>query len=106
MEHERGLYPGDSNNEVKCIHGNVKEYRTKWADISIGPQTFRCRVDMVPWLDCGVLIRKDCPILPQLLGCRMTLHPGPVRILQTESTGVDLTVDREDPSLQLAAEAA
>lgn len=32
---------------MKCIHEDIHEYRTKWADIGIGPQIFRHRVGVV-----------------------------------------------------------
>lgn len=60
---------------IKCIHRDVREYRTKWADIGIGLLTFKCRISVVPWLDYRVLIGWDCPILPQLLSKRRP-HPS------------------------------
>lgn len=51
-ERKRAIHPRD----IEDIHGDIREYRTKIVKIGIGLQTFTCRVGVVPWLDCGVLI--------------------------------------------------
>lgn len=56
---------------IKCVHGNVKEYQTK--DITLdggggGSLQFKCRMGVVPQLDCPVLIGRYCPLFPLLLG--------------------------------------
>lgn len=33
---------------MQCIHGDIREYRTKVVTISIGTLTFTCRVGVVP----------------------------------------------------------
>lgn len=52
---------------MKCIQRDIKEYRTKHTTIGINTQMFTCRVGVVPHLDCGFLMGRDCPILTQLL---------------------------------------
>lgn len=48
---------------MQCIHRDVWKYRTKMVTIGIGTQIFTCRVGVIPQLDCGVLIGRNCPIL-------------------------------------------
>lgn len=48
---------------IQCIHGDIREYRTKLVSLGIGRQTFTYRVGVVPRFDCSVLIGRDCPIL-------------------------------------------
>lgn len=71
----------------------MRVYRTKWATIGIGAQTFTYREGVVPRLDCGVLIRWDCSILPQLLR-RLPPPSGPKaeRDLQAKAASVELPV--------------
>lgn len=50
---------------MKCIHRNVREYRTKQVCLWLLGRTFRCQVGVVPLLDCPVLLDQDCPLLQQ-----------------------------------------
>lgn len=41
---------------VKCINGDVREYKTKVVTLAIEGCKFRGRVGVIPQLDCPVLI--------------------------------------------------
>lgn len=99
--------------KMQCIHGEIREYRT---NIVIGYQIFTCWVGVVPRLDCGVLIRWDCPMLAQLLQkspCPVTGRGYRLR-LPSGTQGDELMVQRgdlarlteDDPSLRFAWAAA
>lgn len=97
--------------QTKFINTDIRVYWTKLATIGIGTQTFTYRVGLVPQLDCGVLIRKDCPILAQLLW-KAPLSPPPRTGEGTagQDLGVEFLVQRDeiahltgnDSSLQFA----
>lgn len=55
---------------MSCIHGDVKNYRTKWEELRVGNQLYNCKVGVVPHLDCAMLIGRDCSVLPTLLRSR------------------------------------
>lgn len=80
---------------MQCIHEDIQEYQTKMVTLGIGPQTFASRVNVVPWLDCGVLIGRDCPILVQLLrrAPQATCFSQEV-LLQAKLVGVELHIQR------------
>lgn len=40
VKSSRGLFANEVLHK-KCIYGNVKNYKTKWAEIKIGMQTFQ-----------------------------------------------------------------
>lgn len=60
---------------MKCIHGDVRDYKTKWVEIQVGRQPYQCRVGVVPCLDYAVFIGRDCPVIQELL--RKGLLQGP-----------------------------
>lgn len=79
--------------------------------IWIVSQTFTCRVGVVPQLDCGVLIRRDCPILTQLLrrtpcppipSLNKGLKAKPVRVELPVRRDYLTRVTEDDPSLHFA----
>lgn len=102
---------------MQCIHEDVREYRTKVVIIGTGMQTFTCRVGVVPRLDCGVLIGRDCPTLAQKLQHTPSGEVSGVLGCQGEPGGEDgggatstktrpRRLTREDPSLRFALKEA
>lgn len=49
VKSSRGLFANEVLHK-KCIYGNVKNYKTKWAEIKIGMQTFQWKLGMLPSL--------------------------------------------------------
>lgn len=49
--------------QIRCIHGDVRDYLTVMAHIQVAGQHFRCGVLVVMHLDSPVLLGRDCPIL-------------------------------------------
>lgn len=97
---------------MQCIHGDIKEYRTK-----MGDQTFKCRLGIVPQLDCEALLGRDCPILDTILRQNLGEVQQAVRgfLGDTQVRGtIELPLQRqdlaplmkEDPTLKFAIEAA
>lgn len=83
--------------QMQCIHGDTHEYRTKVVTIGIGSETFTCQVGVIPQLDCGLLIERDCAILAKFLR-RMPTGPGVPQdmVLQAEDVGVELPIQQPD----------
>lgn len=46
--------------KIKCVHRNVKKYRTEHVSLDIG-LGFTCRVRVIPHGDCRILIGRDFP---------------------------------------------
>lgn len=41
--------------QMRCTHGDIKEYKMKWAELGIGNQLYHCKVGMVLQVDCAVI---------------------------------------------------
>lgn len=104
VKNAKGTFTGEILH-MKCIHGDVKEYRTKWEELTIGNQLYHCKVGVVPHLDCAVLIGRDCPLLPNLLKGRTAIWKDPLTGgLQADNLGPGLPVSREDVAYMTEAD--
>lgn len=52
---------------MKCIHGDIREYRIKQVRLQILGEMLICQEGVMASLDCPILIGQDCVVLGQLL---------------------------------------
>lgn len=46
---------------MKCINGDVQEYKTKQVCLRVCGKEFMCMLGIVPQLDCLIVLGWDCP---------------------------------------------
>lgn len=55
-----------------------------------------CQMGMVPWLDCPIMLKQDCPLLPQTVATR---HEAPTLVmagLATNPKQAELTLGKSE----------